>query len=734
MRKLRFGLMAVWIAAVLGCAARTRPPRFAEPRDDSHQHYRQVALAIEEPDLPVPGNPQVYANLPPRPIEADLMPEYWNVSLGEAVELALANSEVLRDLSGTVIRAPQAVETIHRPALQEVDPRTGVPAALSRFDARFDSLVRGQKVDSGINSLLYGGPTGSILNQDLFGWESVLSKRSAVGTLFSVRQTIDYDANNALTNLFSSAWNVNAEVGVRQPLLQNFGAQYNRIAGPDGGPGFYNGVLVARTSTDISLAEFELGLRNFVSDVENAYWDLYYAYRLLDARIAARDAGLETWQRIRAQLAHGHMGADKEAQARVQYFQFQREVQNALTGRLISGTRGNNGATGGAFNSSGGVYVAERRLRLLLGLPLVDGRLIRPADEPPLSRVVFDWDELRDESLVRRPELRRQRWVVKRRELELVASRNFIKPRLDAVGIYRWTGFGHDLLNSQRGKPAFDNAFDELTGGDFQGWTVGAELSVPLGFRQGHTAVRHAELLLARERSLLHEQERQVIEGLIGALAEVDRAYTVAQTELNLFLAAQRQLQAIDAAYRAEEQSLFVLLDAQRQLAAAQGDYYRARVEYALAVKNVHVEAGTLLDYDQVYLAEGPWPAKAYRDAAQRERLRGRPLRLNYVFARPPLVSQGLYPQLIQPPGGELIGEDDRGAGADGREPARPGGERIPTPPASGDREPTSVPAHRPDSPVVTPAAYWPAPGAALGPEPLKRLPPVEIPGISRTK
>ena len=44
--------------------------------------------------------------------------------------------------------------------------------------------------------------------------------------------------------------------------------------------------LVARIRTDISIADFEIGLRDYVSNVENAYWDLYYAYRDLDATSA----------------------------------------------------------------------------------------------------------------------------------------------------------------------------------------------------------------------------------------------------------------------------------------------------------------------------------------------------------------------------------------------------------------------------------------------------------------
>ena len=36
------------------------------------------------------------------------------------------------------------------------------------------------------------------------------------------------------------------------------------------------------------LTEFELGVRNLISNVENAYWDLYFAYRDLHAKIVAR--------------------------------------------------------------------------------------------------------------------------------------------------------------------------------------------------------------------------------------------------------------------------------------------------------------------------------------------------------------------------------------------------------------------------------------------------------------
>ena len=57
--------------------------------------------------------------------------------------------------------------------------------------------------------------------------------------------------------------------------------------------------MIARLNSEIGLAEFEIALRDYISNVENAYWELYFAYRDLDAKLTARDASLEIWQDVR---------------------------------------------------------------------------------------------------------------------------------------------------------------------------------------------------------------------------------------------------------------------------------------------------------------------------------------------------------------------------------------------------------------------------------------------------
>ena len=262
---------------------------------------------------------------------------------------------------------------------------------------------------------------------------------------------MDYDQNNAPGNQFPSVLNTNVEAEIRQPILQGAGLEFNRIAGPSTTPGVYNGVLVARINTDVALTDFEIAVRDLVSNVENAYWDLYYGYRDLDAKVKARDAALDTWRKIYALMESGRRGgeADKEAEAREQYFRFQQDVQTAINGELLDATRTNNGSPGGTFRPTGGVLVAERKLRLLMGIAPSDGRLMRPTDEPAIAKVDFDWAQAAQDAVTRRAELRREKWQIRRRELEVIASKNYLLPRLDAVGRYRLRGLGDELISEQ---------------------------------------------------------------------------------------------------------------------------------------------------------------------------------------------------------------------------------------------------------------------------------------------
>ena len=536
------------------------------------------------------------------------------------------------------------MQTRFDPALQYTDARFGPEAALAAFDAQFTTELLAVNNDRVINNQFAGGGI-QLFQQDLVTLRSELSKTTAAGTRFALRGVTEYDDNNAPANAFANIYDLSYEAEARQPLLRGSGVTFNRIAGPDAVPGFYNGVVIARVNNEISEAEFETGLRDFLSDVTNAYWELYFAYRNLEATKQARDRALVVADQLKARAESGLKdAAERELLAREQYYRFQGEVEEALAGRPIEFTFTGGGRGGGTFRGGGGVQTADRRLRLLMGVPVNQPRPVRPvlANEAAPADVRFDWSAISARALGARPELRRQRLRVRRAEMELVAAKNFLSPRLDAVARYRLRGFGDDLLDPDGGpaglgpdNPAVlqpgSDAYDILSSGDFQEWELGVEFSMPIGFRRAHAAVQNAELQTSRERALLREQERQVVYDLSNAVAEKDRAYQALQTAMNRYASASQLLGELEVKFGVEkprdvnapddadaaaealadgnsavgEVNLDRLLDAQRRVTDSELAVFRARAAFEVAVKNVFFETGELFQYHEVFLTGG---------------------------------------------------------------------------------------------------------------------------------
>ncbi len=587
-------LLAVLLLFTNGVGCRNANPRETLLNDTSE--VDAVMARVDHPESDPIVHDNVVQPVTLRTLRRGDTIEYWDVTLDEVLGISMLNSQVLRDLGATVLRTPAQVQTRYARLIQQSDPRFGMEAALSAYDAQLFASVMFQDNYHVANNLLLSG-TDSLFSQDKHDYVAQLSKLTATGGQMSLRSLTDYDHNNVVSHLFPTAWQQQFEAELRQPLLQGGGLTFNRIAGPGAIPGVSNGVLIAKVNSDITAVDFERSLRDYVSDVVNAYWDLYFSYRDLDAKRLALARSRETWEAYKVQQDEGRESAASEALAREQYFRFQSELQDAVAGKVGQRTQDYNGATGGVFRSVNGVQVAERRLRLLIGLPVGDGRTLRPVSDPEIAPVEFHWDSLVTESLRRRPEVRAQRLVVKRRELELIAAQNFLAPRLDAVGTARVRGLGQDFAGGGRAG-GYGSALSELGTFDYREYAAGLEFSMPLGFRRAHTAVNNAEFLLARDRAVLTEQERQIVHDLGNTLADVDRAYEQVRTNENRYLAAEEALEGLEANRREGLTiNLEQLLDIQRRLTEAQSRYYQSRVEYAIALKNVHVEKGSILEY-----------------------------------------------------------------------------------------------------------------------------------------
>ena len=626
-------IFALALAMVAGCKLSGNDParvNFNETRLDLDLQPSISATPHLAPSEPAIGPTRSFETFDQGPLEDFNFSQpgnYRRMSLDECIAAALQNSPVIRDLGGVILQAPESTTTDNDPALTYADPRFGEQAALSQFDAIYNGQLLFQKNDGLFNNQFIGDE--GAFQQDLAEYRSGISKLAATGALYQFNHVVNYELNNSPSNRFngtsptSFSFDTFFEAEVRQPLFQGAGTTFNRIAGPNNAPGVYNGVLIARVNTDIALADFEARVRDLISDVENAYWDLYFAYRDLEAKIEARNGAYDIWRNVEANK--GEKSAAIIGQAKEQYYRFAADVEDAIQGRLNEGTRTNNGSSAGTFRRDGGVRTSERRLRLITGMVLNDSQLVVPSETPVNATSIFDWQESKNSAFARRPELRRQRWIIKARELELLASRNHLLPRVDLLATYRARGFGRNLFGDgneliQDGtfeEQSDSSAFGTLLNNDLQEWELGFDVSVPIGFRNQHSAQRHAELNLSREISILREQERQVAFGLSNAMGELARSNQVRIANQNRLTAANEQFEAIQNIWREQDTTIDLVLEAQRRVIEAKLQYFQTQVECMLAIKAIHFEEGTLFAYHNVALSESQAD-----DLAQQQHLR----------------------------------------------------------------------------------------------------------------
>ncbi len=619
-RPAKLARAATALAVLLsGCVHRTDPLHY--PHDDPVQHYRDYAETINYPDVCTSTPHEVAYSGEPHTLLSEERSEPWDMPLAEAVAIALRNNRVIRSAGqflspgNTLLTSGDRTPSVHDPAIQEsgvLFGTRGAEAALAAFDANLTaSMLWGRDEQVTNNAFLSGGlAPGFTRTSETGAFQSGLSKVFGNGGQLQVGHSVNYLGSNIPGQLFPSAYTGNVGARYRHPLLAGSGTEYTGIAGPiaqsfGGLSGVTQGVVIARINNDITIADFQAAIRNLVKDVEDTYWDLYLAYRNFDTAVTARNSALATWRfsKIRVDLG-ADIDVSAESQSRDQYWAAEAAVKN----------------------SRSGIFTAETRLRRLLGLPINEGRVIRPSNEPVTAQYLPDWEISLAEALTHRVELRKQKWSIKSLELQLKAAKSLTRPRLDFVGNYSVNGFGDRLLSQKDGDGStaqgFNSYYETITQGNQTGWGLGFELSMPVGFRQAHAQVRNIEIRLAKAREVLYVQEMEIGHELAAGFQELTRAYAAAESNFSRRDAAIDNVETIELQEAGEIKTIDEVLRAQERRAQAEVAFFSSIVDYNKSLTNLHFRKGTLLEDANIRLLEGGWDPDAYVDAYRRAQLR----------------------------------------------------------------------------------------------------------------
>jgi len=238
-------MLAIVAMAAIGC--QPQAPFHFHNNDGALDHSLDIATQIEYPDYDQCSLDEVDKVKPPLSLDNPKPEQMWELSLEEAMRITLCNSTVIRQLGGVVTDAstpvnpngltPQgllllsaggaapgaSIPTMYTPALTETDPRFGVEAALSAFDAQFAATMAWESnVTPENTSGLVSAFQPQVLRQDTATFQSQLQKFDASGGTWTLGLNAHYDKDNIASNLklFNAEYDTTLLAEFRQPLLQ----------------------------------------------------------------------------------------------------------------------------------------------------------------------------------------------------------------------------------------------------------------------------------------------------------------------------------------------------------------------------------------------------------------------------------------------------------------------------------------------------------------------------------
>ena len=562
--------------------------------------------------------------------------ELWQLSLQDAIRIGLDNSEVIRVISlgaqgipvggfePTPLSLTQgnggalgggSLASIYDPAIQE----TQIATALSAFDTNFTTqMLWGHSVAPFNNAISAGtflsGPRFPIIfNQDTFQGSIGVQKRTATGALVGVTNNINYLYSNSPTNVTPSAYTTNLQISLTQPLLGSAplaGGQAGPLVGLEANRA---PIIIARIGADRTVWAFKGDVMAEVRSIEQQYWSLSQQHVQLWASETAVELAEQILKRELNELEVGRGTTADVAEAQQRLEQFRLDL----------------------VTKTSDVITTERQLRNLLGLPPTDDRRIIPVTAPTEARLEPDWDSSMAQMLTFHPDIVRQQLAVRAAELNLLVSRNQLLPQLSLSALYQLNGLGQTLDQSyatMTGKPikAIDplistqqraSGLNSLPGNyrDFQQWQVGLTLQMPLGMRAPLANVRAQQYVLLQQRAYLQQVVHQQTHSLTRFFLEVDNNYKQFKTASRLRAAAAQRLEAQRAFYEEGRITIDRYLEAVSQFANAVGAEAQYKTTYNISIVALEESKGTLLAYDNIAVAEGPHPSKAYIQARDQQ-------------------------------------------------------------------------------------------------------------------
>jgi outer membrane protein TolC len=559
---LAFGLAAGGCVPGAGPWAEIVPEqRCIEVRDPSQ--FCSVRVPPSPPPITV-------SNLDPQVTPQEM-------SLDDAIRIALANSKVVRILVGTT--AVASGQTIYDPAI--------VNTTIDQARAAFDPVITANNTWDRVNEpLAVIDPTNPLntlipgTRVDNYELGLGITKKTVTGG------TLAFNYNDTFSRFAFPEAPLNPQgqtamtLSYTQPLLNGGGVAVNLAP-----------IVIAQLNTERSFFLLKDSMQELVRSVTEAYWAIVFARTDVWARRQQVEQGSAAYARSEARGRQGFANAAEVAQARSALANFKANLITAEANLLQR----------------------EAALRNLLGLPPTEPARITPISPPTAKRYDPIWDELVQLAEQQRPDLIELKLIIEADQQNLLVAKNQTLPQVNATMLYRWNGLEGTTPGGQR---------LETAPGQFADWSMGVNFSVPLGLRAGRAGMRQAELILCRDKANLEQGVHAALNQVADGVRNISQYYEQYVAYRETRAAARINLEEQLAEFRVGRAIFLNVLQAITDWGNAVSSEAQALAQYNTELARLERQTGTILEthgvrfYQERFRSIGPFgrlgPDKCY--------------------------------------------------------------------------------------------------------------------------
>ncbi|MGH2567562.1 MAG: TolC family protein [Bacteroidota bacterium] len=469
---------------------------------------------------------------------------------------------ILDELKGTALPLQQAVQhalnnatSARKAEAAYLAARGAVRREAGSFDPQLFFSLNHQDQELPTASFFSGAP---ILLTEQTTSSSGLRMNLPVGTELELALNTIRLTTNSQFAFLNPQHNTFGTLSLRQPLLGGFAATARKQ------------LTRAEQAMEAEKSRYDQQVLTVSSEVERTYWDLYAAERNYSVQKLTRDRAEAFLKETELRAQAGLVGPNQVANAKT----FLAEQELLFLDREEQLDR------------------QSDQLASLIGVRPEAGMLrFITVDDPPGEFTVEPLTVLVERALRNNLALQAAQQDVEAARALANAAGWEVMPRVDLIGSIGGSGlsgaaqdviFGNDTLRSTRGGD-FRDALRQASRREFPNWSIGLEVSIPIGFRRGlgERDRLEAEVLNAEQRYV--EQSRSLEEQVRATYRELFHGERRLEAARQGVEAAEEQVRIGLIEFQNGRSTAFELVRLSADFAIAQRRYSEALVQTAKA-------------------------------------------------------------------------------------------------------------------------------------------------------